>query len=61
MTRCADHRQGRVVEKRAGFDNIHIVHQIVEGRLRVVRCRRYNRETDSFIDIDPTSLGIEEE
>jgi hypothetical protein len=61
MTRCADHRQGGVVEKRAGFDNIHIVHQVVDGRLRVVQCRRYDRETDSFIGIDPTLLGIEEE
>jgi hypothetical protein len=61
MTRCADHHQGRVVEKRAGFDNIHVVHQIVDGRLRVVRCRRYDRQTDSFVAIDPTFLGIKEE
>jgi hypothetical protein len=61
MTRCAEHRQGRVVERRAGFDNVHIAHKIVDGRLRIVQCRRYDRKSDSFIDIDPISLGIEDE
>jgi hypothetical protein len=33
----------------------------IVGDRRDVRCRRYDRTTDSFIDIDPASVGIEEE
>jgi hypothetical protein len=60
-TRCAAHAEGRrPVEIRPGFENIHIEERFVGDR-RVVRCRRYDRETDSFIDVDPSSLGVEEE
>jgi len=59
-TRCAAHAEGRrPVEIRPGFENIHIEERFVRDR-RVVRCRRYDRETDSFIDVDPASLGIQE-
>jgi hypothetical protein len=61
MTRCGTHAQGGPVEMRPGFENIHIVRQFVRGRTRIVSCRRYDRGTDAFIDIDSASLGIEEE
>jgi hypothetical protein len=37
------------------------VGRLVEGRLRIAYCRRYDRTSDSFVDVDPQSLGIEEE
>jgi hypothetical protein len=59
-TRCAEHAEGRrPVEIRPGFENVHIEERFVGDR-RVVRCRRYDRKTDSFIDVDPRSLGIED-
>jgi hypothetical protein len=61
MTRCPDHAQGRPVEIRPGFDNLLVVQRLVDGRLRTVTCRRYERATDSFVDVDPNSLGIEEQ
>ncbi|TCU60490.1 hypothetical protein EDE08_1213 [Bradyrhizobium sp. R2.2-H] len=61
VTRCAACAAGRpLVESRPGFENIFVVERIVGDR-RDVRCRRYDRTTDSFIDIDPASVGIEEE
>jgi hypothetical protein len=61
VARCAAHAEGRrPVEIRPGFENIHIEERFVGGR-HVVRCRRYERETDSFIDVDPSALGVEEE
>jgi hypothetical protein len=60
MTRCAAHAKGRPVEVKPGLENIHIVERIVGDRARVVTCRRYVRETDSFVEVDPRSLGIEE-
>jgi hypothetical protein len=60
-TRCAAHAEGRrLVEIRPGLENIRIEERYVGDR-RVVRCRRDDRETDSFVDVDPASIGIEEE
>jgi hypothetical protein len=38
---------------------MHIVRHMSGGK-SYVTCRRYDRETDSFVDVDPSSLGIEE-
>jgi hypothetical protein len=60
-TRCATHAEGRIpVEIRPGFESIRSGERSVGGR-REIRCHRYDRETDSFADVDPGSLGIEEE
>jgi hypothetical protein len=60
-TRCTAHTEGRQpVEIKPHLQNVHIEGRIVGGQ-RVVRCRRYDRATDSFIEIPPGSLGIEEE
>jgi hypothetical protein len=59
-TRCIAHAEGRQPEEiRPHLRNVHIERRYVEGQL-VIRCRRYDRTTDSFIDIDPASLGIQE-
>lgn len=60
MTRCALHAGGRAVGVEPSFENVHVKERIV-GRRREIICRRYDRKTDSFIAIDPGSLGIEEE
>lgn len=60
MTRCAQHANGRPVEIGPGLDNVRIVERIV-GERRNVRSRRCDRATDSFIDIDPASIGLQEE
>lgn len=60
-TRCAQHAEGRRPEEvKPLLRNVHIQTRIV-GNRRVVRCRRYVRETDSFVDADPASLGLGEE
>ncbi|WP_240543261.1 hypothetical protein [Bradyrhizobium canariense] len=60
MTRCAEHSQGRQVEIRPGFENLLVVYRFVDGRLRAVRCRRYERANDLFEEVDPAGQGIEE-
>lgn len=60
-TRCATHAEGRMpVEVKPGLENIYIVSYVVGDRSQVT-CRRYDRENDVFVDVDPASLGIEEE
>jgi hypothetical protein len=61
LTRCAAHAEGRIIESKSGFDNLLLTRKIVGGRLWTVAYRRYVRGTDSFVDVDPASLGIEEE
>lgn len=54
-TRCAAHADGcQQVEVRPGM-NIVFETGIFGGK-REVTCRRYVRETDSFVDVDPDSL-----
>lgn len=61
MTRCAEHGKGDPVVERRDLQNLHVVLRIVDGK-PVPSGRRYDRATDSFIAIDPGSLGsIEEE
>jgi hypothetical protein len=54
-TRCAAHAEGhQPVEVPPGMN---IVFEIgIFGGTREVRCRRYVRETDSFVDVDPSTL-----
>lgn len=60
-TACPKHAQGKPVPVKAGRENLRIVGRLVGDRLRIASCRRYDRETDSFTDVDPHSVGIEEE
>jgi hypothetical protein len=43
-----------------GRENVHLVRCATPNGFRIAP-RRYDRETDSFIPIDPDSLGIEED
>lgn len=60
-TACPGHAQGEPVPVRPGRENLRVVGRLVEDRLRIVSCRRYDREADSFTDVDPLAVGIEEE
>ena len=58
-TRCAQHAEGRPpVEARPG-DDIQVIERIDGGGRRTLR-RQYDRDSDSFVDVDPSSAGIRE-
>ena len=59
-TACHEHAKGELAPIRPGFENIHFVRTFGPDRFPIVSCRRYIRETDSFVDVDPKSLRIEE-
>ena len=58
-TACDEHAKGDPVPVKPGFENLHIVRRFEAG-LQITTRRRYVRETDSFVDVDPKSLGLEE-
>jgi hypothetical protein len=56
MTRCILHAQGRLVPIQPGFENAHLVQQVIDGRMRVV-ARRYDRTTDAFVEFSLSLHG----
>jgi hypothetical protein len=59
-TACSEHAQGEPVPVKPGHENLRIVGRLVEDRISIASCRRYDRDADTFVDVDPQSLGIEE-
>jgi hypothetical protein len=59
-TACPEHAKGELKPIRPGFENLRIVRQVVEGRVRIIFCQRYDRAADALVDVDPKSLGIDE-
>jgi hypothetical protein len=59
-TACAEHARGGPVQVEARFENVHIVRIFDAGHHPIAACRRYDREIDSFVDVDPESPGIED-
>jgi hypothetical protein len=59
-TACSDHARGVSVAVKAGWENLHIVRTYSAGSPRIIACRRYIRATDSFVDMSPSDLGIED-
>jgi hypothetical protein len=60
QTACVKHAKGRPVPVLPGWENVHLVRGTRNGNFAILQCRRYDRETDSFVDVDPSDLGIEE-
>jgi hypothetical protein len=61
-TACRQHARGEAVSIKPGFENLHLVRTVgpEPGRFPIISCRRYIRATDSFVDVPPDSLGIQE-
>jgi hypothetical protein len=59
-TACTEHADGTIVASETGWENLHIARGYVGEKMGVFTYRRYVRETDSFVDVDPKLLGIEE-
>jgi hypothetical protein len=60
LTACVQHAKGKVVPIEPGWENLHLVRGTRNGKAAILVCRRYDRASDTFIDVDPASLGIEE-
>lgn len=60
ITACTDHARGEEVPVRPGHENLRVVTTIKADREETVSCRRYIRATDSFIDVDPSTLDLED-
>jgi hypothetical protein len=60
VTACDEHAVGRPVKVRAGLENIHIVRGSQDGRAGILMCGRYDRDSDTFIQVAPSALGLEE-
>jgi hypothetical protein len=58
---CDEHGSGGApVPIDPGWENIHLTRGTRCGKTTTLVCVRYIRETDSFVEVNPASLGIEE-
>jgi len=60
LTACETHGRGFPVAVRPGRENLHLCHYST-ALGSVVRLRRYMREADVFVDVDPATLPPEED
>ena len=60
ITVCLAHAIGETVPVDTVFKNFHVVWVYDRRVATMVSCRRYVRETDGFLDVDPASLDIED-
>lgn len=60
QTACDTHGRGSPVRVRPGRENLHLCH-FTTAFGSVGQLRRYIRESDSFVDIDPSSVPPEED
>jgi len=58
-TACSVHADGDPVPLKRERAGVVIKWRYVDDRPQVISCRRYVRENDSFVDVDPAELGIE--
>ncbi|MDB5501103.1 MAG: hypothetical protein JWR89_1005 [Tardiphaga sp.] len=59
-TACPLHADGTAVPLRPERAGLVIRRRYIDNKLELVSCRRYVRSTDSFVDVDPAEVGIEE-
>jgi hypothetical protein len=57
-TRCAQHAVGDVMPVRPGLESVHLVRKLVGGHPGPIGAGRYDRATDTFIDVDPSTLDL---
>jgi len=60
VTACDAHQRGNPVPVRSGWERLLVVRKF-GGEANQTTCRRYDRETDRFIDVDPTTLDLDKE
>ncbi|MEI9923449.1 MAG: hypothetical protein WDN50_07915 [Bradyrhizobium sp.] len=60
LTACDEHGKGEPVRERPRLENLRLTRRVIDGK-RVVSARRYIRETDSFVEIDPYPFNLDEE
>jgi hypothetical protein len=59
LTACETYGKGKpVTNHRPEHENVHVTWRVI-GATRTVRARHYIRGTDSFVDVDPSSLDLE--
>jgi hypothetical protein len=60
FTACPDHARGVPVRARRGTENVHIVQRYVNDHVRTLTPQRYDRARDRFVDIDSSSIGVDD-
>jgi hypothetical protein len=60
LTACSTHARGVPVPVRRGLENVHLVRRRVGEDIGTIACRRYDRRTDRFVDVERSLCGMGE-
>jgi hypothetical protein len=60
-TRCTQHAVGDATQVRRGMERVHLVRKLVGGRPGPIGAGRYDRVTDTFADVDLSTLNLEDQ
>jgi hypothetical protein len=58
-TLCDEHAEGELVPIPPRLVHIYVAKTVQDGRRRIRSYRRYDRATDTFVDVAPSELGEE--
>lgn len=60
FTCCGEHARGAPVPIRPGAENLHLVRSYAGDDLLTIKCRRYDRDHDRFVEINPALVNWRE-
>lgn len=49
---CSEHARGEPMPTRPGSENVHLVRIFAADKIETIKCRRYDRRLDAFVDVD---------
>jgi len=58
VTACKIHAKGQLAPQKHRVESIRLVRAMVNGQVRILSCRQYDRVHDCFVDAYTDSLGI---
>jgi hypothetical protein len=62
LTACTGHGRGKPVPWKRRVESIRVVRGTIDGQVRILSCRQYDRLGDCFVDVtsDSLEIGVEE-
>jgi hypothetical protein len=58
LTACTGHGRGKPVPWKRRVESIRVVRGTIDGQVRILSCRQYDRLCGCFVDVPPDSLKI---
>lgn len=54
---CSEHAEGEPMLPCPGATDVHLVRVTTQNKIETIKCRRYDRQLDAFVDLDTTTCA----